>query len=345
MKLVALLILLFGLAVAGYGTSEIFLRRPLTDATPVGIVIRPGSGVHAISKSLKENDIISNRFIFETYVWITKTQSRFQTGSFNLLSGASYASIVRDLTRSVTAERTITILEGWGIREIGEYLEREGVLRAEELKRVTGTPAVDYRRDEKANRPFDVAAEFPLVGGKPDYVSLEGYLFPDTYRIKRDEAPEEVVRTMLRTLELRIDESLRQEIEASGHTVFEILTIASIIEREVQSNADRYLISDVLWRRLEAGIALQVDSSVNYVTGKKTPSISFVDRDIDSPYNTYQYPGLPLGPIGNPGRASILAAIRPKANQYWYFLAGTDGVIHYGRTLEEHGENRARYLR
>jgi len=125
----------------------------------------------------------------------------------------------------------------------------------------------------------------------------------------------------------------------------EMLTMASIIEREVRGDVDRKMISDLFWRRLDIGMALQADSTVNYVTGGKNPSISFVDRDIDSPYNTYKYRGLPPGPISNPSLSSIEAAIYPEQNNYFFFLTDPAGKVYYGRTLGEQGANRALYLR
>ena len=339
-----ILIILAALAF-DFGFYETYLRRPGSKSENVPLTVEPGTGVKAIAAELKNKGAIRSRFIFETYVWISGTQARFQTGKFYVRSGQSYAKIVKQLTSPGVSEREITLLEGWGIREMAEYLKRQGIAEVEDFYRIAGTPATDYRNDRDAFRSKDFSQEFAFLAGRPDYVSLEGYLFPDTYRIPLEVTAEDIVRVMLKNFDRRINQELRAEAESRGRTLFEVITLASIIEREVRADADRALVSDILWRRLDAGMPLQVDSSVNYLTGKKTPSISFDDREIDSPYNTYKYPGLPLGPIGNPGLSSILAAIRPKTNNYWYFLAGTDGVIRYGRTLEEHGENRVLYLR
>jgi len=120
--------------------------------------------------------------------------------------------------------------------------------------------------------------------------------------------------------------------------------MASVIEREVRSEEDRALVSDIFWKRVEAGRGLEADSTVNYITGHSKPSVSYEETRIDHPWNTYKYRGLPPGPIGNPSLSSLIAAIRPKANPYWYFLTDPQGKVYYGRTLEEHSANR-KYLR
>jgi UPF0755 protein len=167
---------------------------------------------------------------------------------------------------------------------------------------------------------------------------LEGYLFPDTYRFYAGTPAETVVRKMLDTYEAKIASLKNQPDHAD-------LTLASLVESEVKTDADRAKVADILKRRLAAGMPLQLDSTVNYATGKSSPAVSSNDLAVNSPYNTYKYKGLPPGPIANPGMSSISAALAPTPNPYWYFLTAPDGTVIYSQTLVEHNAAKAKYLK
>jgi UPF0755 protein len=147
----------------------------------------------------------------------------------------------------------------------------------------------------------------------------------------------------LNNFDNKLPPELREEIAKQKKTIFEIITMASVIEKEARGE-DMALISDIFWRRIGEGIALQSDATVNYATGKYETQPSLDDLEIDSPYNTYKYRGLPKGPIGNPGLEAIRAAIYPKANNYWYFLHTKDGQTIYSRNFNEHKANKLKYL-
>jgi UPF0755 protein len=184
------------------------------------------------------------------------------------------------------------------------------------------------------------------LAAKPAGTSLEGYLFPDTYRLFKKATPGEIVGELAANLERRLEGAgLAEKIAASGHSLHEILTLASIVEREVRSPEDRRLVADIFWRRLAAGLALQADSTVNYATGKSVAAASAEDLKTASRFNTYRYPGLPPGPICNPGLSAIRAVLEPEPNRYWFFLTDDEGQVHYAATFEEHTQNKARYLR
>ena len=150
---------------------------------------------------------------------------------------------------------------------------------------------------------------------------------------------------MLQNFDRRVTPELRAEIVASGRTLHQIITMASIIEAEIARSEDRPVAAGVLWKRRDRGMLLQVDSTVNYITGKHDPGVSREDAAVDSAYNTYRYPGLPRGPIGNPGMDAILAALRPVESPYWFFLTPRDGSTIFSRSLEEHNRNVVKYLR
>jgi UPF0755 protein len=233
-------------------------------------------------------------------------------------------------------EVSITIPEGFTLQQIGERVR-------------AALPHITPEEWETAVGPASpvLLNSYFLNQTKPPEVDLEGYLFPDTYRFFADASAEDVVLKMVVTMEGKLSDVFAETgMEFTGDlSVHEILTLASIIEREVMTDEDRALVADIFLHRLEIGMALQADSTVNYVTGKKTPSITDEDRQIDSPWNTYLYPGLPPGPIANPGRASIEAVVNPQPNEYWYFLTDDEGTVHYARTNDEHNSNRAMYLK
>ena len=237
-------------------------------------------------------------------------------------------------------EVTITTIEGWTIEETGEYLEEQGMFSKAEF--------ID------ALNKFD-ETEFPLLA-RPENKDLEGYLFPDTYRFAKEATPDEVITKMLANFSSRLDSigisaDDAQNKEFNGLTLYEILTLASIIEQESGGNGsttgdlslqdERNLVASVFYNRLEIGQALESDATVNYITGKDSPGVSAEDLQTDSPYNTYKYSGLPPGPISNPSLGSIKAAINPAESDYLYFLhKQPSGEVVFSKTFEEHKANK-----
>lgn len=183
------------------------------------------------------------------------------------------------------------------------------------------------------------------IGLKLPGENLEGFLFPDTYQFPLRVSGEEAAKKMRDNFDKKITPDLREEIKRQGKTIFEIVTMASLLEKEVRNFEDKKMVSGILWNRLDNRIPLQVDATITYITGKKTTKISIEETQIDSPYNTYKYLGLPLGPICNPGLESIISAIYPKSSQYWYYLSIPEGETIFSKTLEEHNIAKAKYLK
>jgi UPF0755 protein len=181
-----------------------------------------------------------------------------------------------------------------------------------------------------------------VVAQKPGDVDLEGYLFPDTYRFAYDASAEDIARIMLDNMAEQVNDAGRPNGDAAEMTIHEILTLASIIEREVRQPSTMKNVADIFLKRLDIGMALQADSTVNYVIEGDSPSITLDQRDnTESPYNTYKYPGLPPGPISAPSANAIDAVLNPTANNYLYFLTTDDGEIYYAETHDEHVRNKA----
>ncbi len=342
-----LIILLLMVAIsAGYLLNIFYLSSPADNAPIYKFIIEKGDSLGKISYKLKETGIVGNRFLFETFVWLKGVSQRFQYGIFNLKPGMSYREIVDLTTLPQPSDMEVLIQEGLNLKDIASIMEEKGLISADNFWKITGQPAIDYRKNKGATKPdADLVKEFSFLADKPSFVSLEGYLFPDTYRLHKDSGAEKIVRKMLQNFDEKLSADLRNEIKRQGKTIFSIITMASIIEREVRNYEDRQMVSDIFWRRLRAYMPLQADSTVNYVTGKSDPAASYADIKIDSPWNTYKNQGLPLGPICNPGIDAIKAAIYPKPNSYWYFLTTPEGEVIYGKTLDEHNKNKAKYLK
>lgn len=311
-------------------------------------IIEPGQGVNKISENLYKAKLINSKFYFEAYIWQKKLQSDLQAGQYILNSMLSMKKVAVILSSGQVQdkEKTIKIIEGWNLSDIGYYFESLGLFQAEELMELVGYPKVDYRVNKNMAIGKDYSDQFIFLADKPKYYSLEGYLFPDTYRIFSDASLDEIIVKMLSNFDKKLTEVMRNDINNQGKTIHDIIIMASIIEREVFASDDRRVVSGIFWDRLKIGMPLQADSTVNYITSKKTPAITLEDKEIDSPYNTYKYKGLPSGPISNPGLNSIKAAIYPKKTEYLYFLNRQDtGETIFSKTLGEHNRNKAKYLR
>ena len=273
----------------------------------------------------------------------------------------------------IAREKIFSVEKGQGLLEISQNLEKEGLIRDKIffilyvlLKgKEKNLQAGKYYLSSSMNIPQiaqkiisgDIAkikVTIPegftkreieeKLGIKLPGENLEGYLFPDTYYFPIDLNGEEVVKVMRENFEKKIA-PYKEEIEKSGKTLHEIVIMASLLEKEVKTKEEKELVAGILWKRLKVGMPLQVDATITYITGKKTTKIPLEDLQIDSPYNTYKYKGLPPGPICNPGLESILAALYPKESEYWYYLSTPEGKTLFFKTLEEHNLAKAKYLK
>jgi len=341
--IISLLLILFaGATISGYFMMEFFWKKPKADAKISVLTVEKGDGVKKISSSLKDAGIIKSSFVFETYVWLIGAQGVFQPGEYGLKAGENIYSLVRELTNVSVKENQYTLIEGWDLKDISTYLKKNGLIKEDDdLYYLTGRPVADYRK-EKID--FKGGWNYEFLADKPAYVSLEGYIYPDTYRILAEGTAESLIKKALNNFDKKLTLELREEIKRQKKTIFEVVTLASIVEKEVKTEADRKIVADIFLRRIAKGMALQSDATVNYITESGRARSTFSDLRIDSPYNTYKYPGLPLGPICNPSIEAIKAVIYPQANNYLFFLTDKDGVTHYAKTNAEHNANRAKYL-
>lgn len=339
-----LIILIIVLGVL-YIYQGIYFPKDSASRTEALFLIKKGEGVKEISSNLEEEGLIKSELLFEVCVFLGGKAKNLQAGRYSLSPSMSISQIVEKFVSGDVIGEEITIIEGWNLRDIGWYFENRGMFQAEELFEVAGFPLIDYSEATDLPKPKDFSKEYDFLRDKPNYLGLEGYLFPDTYRISHAMTIEEIVELALDNFGQKLTPSLRKEIANQGKTIFQIITMASLLEKEVITLEDKKMVAGILWKRLEKDIPLQVDATIAYITGKKTTRISKEETGIDSPYSTYKYRGLPLGPISNPGFESILASVYYKDSRYFYYLSTPEGETIFSETLEEHNIAKAKYLK
>lgn len=323
----------------------IYLPKNSSANEDVVFDIEKGSGLREISLKLEEAGLIKWAPLFQIYALVAGRGGKLQAGSYSLNSSMNMPEISEKFARGEVIKNFFTVIEGWSLRDIGQAIEGKEIFQANELWRIAGFPAIDYSKANDLLRPHDFSQKFAFLKEKPANSGLEGYLFPDTYEIGQRKDPEEIIEIMLANFDKKITLDLRAEADRQAKTIFEIITMASLIEKEVKTKEDKELVSGILWKRIKIGMPLQVDATISYITGRQGTKISIGETQTDSPFNTYRYRGLPAGPISNPGIESIKAALYPKESSYLYYLSSSDGTTIFSRTLEEHNIAKAKYLK
>lgn len=307
---------------------EVYIPVNPNSHETVTYTVEKGIGDEEISSALKDLGVIRSVYFFRLYTVLSLRHLSLQAGKYNLSPKMSTYQIVKKMYSGDIVTEKLRILEGWTIDDMGDYMESKEICTKDWFISLT---AKDY------------SADFDFLKDKPEDASLEGYLFPDTYAVAEGETCEHILSMMLNNFGKKLTLELREEIAEQNKSIFDIVTMASLLEKEVRTLDDKKIVSGILWKRIGADMPLQLDATVNYVTGKSDASVLIKDTKIDSPYNTYKYKGLPQGPISNPGVDSIMAAIYPTATKYWYYL--TDGITHFSETFEQHVAAKAKYLR
>ncbi|ACA59431.1 endolytic transglycosylase MltG [Candidatus Desulforudis audaxviator] len=300
-----------------------------TDPVLVEIPARASTG--QIGAILADKGLIRNATAFRLYARFRRLDAVLKAGEYELSPSLSTPEIIEILAQGRARLVAFTIPEGLTLKQTAVLLADRGFVDADVFTRLL---------DEKA-------ASHPLLSGLPEEQrSLEGYLFPDTYMISIGTSEEQIIRLLLARFE---EETARLDLErraaAHGLNLHEAVTLASLIEREARVAEERRVISGVLHNRLKRNMLLQVDATIIYALGDfDRQVVLYRDLEVDSPYNTYRYSGLPPGPIASPGRDSLIAAVDPDQHDYLYYVAKPDGTHAFSRTLAEHNANKRRYL-
>ena len=288
-----------------------------TPASPVRVVIPVGASFAQAADSLADAEIIDNPKLFRLYAMLRGRDRALKPGTYVLRAGQSYGAILRDLTEGRGLVHTVTVPEGFAISTIVPLL----------------ASALELSRDSLDAAVRDSALRAEL--GVPTR-TLEGYLFPDTYSFPAGTSARDVVRAMVRRFEQAWQPEWDARLTEIGMTRHEAVTLASIVEKEARLAEERPVIAAVYRNRLRIGMALQADPTVQYALGGHRARVLYKDLEVDSPYNTYRYPGLPPGPIASPGAASLEAALHPADVRYLYFVAHPDGHHEFRETFGQH---------
>lgn len=298
------------------------------------ITVEDGDDFSSIVDQLEEEGLIEYKFLFKLYAWFSKANQKVVAGTYELNTEMDYRALIVNMSTSSSTRQTVdvTIPEGYNLDQIFQLLEDQGV------------STVDKLQSMAAEWPYkwDFLQDIPLG----DYHRLEGYLFPDTYTFYQGEDPKYILNKMLNNFYNKMSEYFGQFTEESVYSLHDIVTIASMIEKETDGT-DQKTISSVIYNRLENLSAetvgfLQVDATLVYINGGRVPTEE--DKTINSPYNTYLYKGLPAGPISNPGMTALYAAMNPDSTSYYYYVLNPETNKHeFSRTYAEHQALQARY--
>lgn len=326
---VFLVVLMLMLLSAGYILSE--LTKAVSKVSrEVGVTIPAGSSNQEIARILAEQKVIKSKLVFLLYSKYLGYDRSLKAGSYVLDLSWDLFEILEELKKGQVRTTTFTIPEGYTIEQIAERLSKNGLVNKEKFLSLTNSSQFKI--------PFleDVGSEGYL---------LEGYLFPDTYQVAEEMDEADIIKMMLNRFTEVYDESMRDRAKKLGLTDHELITIASMIEKEAKYDQDRALIASVIYNRLQIGMPLQIDATIQFALETPKANLDYQDLEVESPYNTYKISGLPPGPIGAPGKASIEAALYPRETNFLYYLAKQDGTHVFSRTLQEHNTAKLKYFK
>jgi UPF0755 protein len=288
-----------------------------SDSTPVTFSVSKGENIREIASHLAADRLIRSPIGFYLLVKFLRIERQIQAGDFRLQRTMNSSVIAKELTHGMM-DTWITILEGWRVEEIATKLAKE----------------------------LDIPEKEFLS------VAQEGEMFPDTYRVPKDASAAAIVALLRENFQKKITPKMSEDIKKESVTLEDVIILASIVEREGKTGEDRPVIAGVLINRMQKGWPLEADATLQYALGYQSNEKTWWKKDltdedklIDSPYNTYTNPGLPPGPIANPGIQAIMAVIYPKKTDYMFYLHDAKGNVHYAKTLEEHERNIETYLK
>lgn len=307
--LLLIFIFIFGLAVTWFC---VLLVMPSKNTETVTLAIKKGDGSEQISTQLKTAGLIKSKLVFKAYLFINNKIDKVQVGEY-FFQQTNIPKIVSAITQAKDKrqEISITLVEGWTNNDMAAYLEEKGL---------------------------SIKEEFLELAQKK-----EGYLFPDTYRVFIDGSAKDLTDKMLANFDSHVTEEMRQAYKNKGLSLNEAVVLASIVEKEAKLKSDKKIVAGIFLHRLQLGMKLESDATVNYITQKNTTRPSYSDVAVDSLYNTYKYSGLPPGPICNPGLDSLQAVAQPEETDYLYFLNTPNNKLVYSVTGEEHIANKNKY--
>ena len=304
----------------GYNWVDHQLHQPANPGnSKVRFVVPQGATFHEVADTLHRVGLIDSVMVFDLYARYKHLDRNVQAGAYELSRNLNMIDILTALQSAIPDEVFVTIPEGYTIKKTAAALDRGGVIKGSDYiaLAVQGQFTYDFLKD------------------LPPGASLEGFLFPDTYLIPRNGTAKDLIKLQLDTFKKLWDDTRQSQAGQRKLNPLQILTIASMIEREARYQEDRPLVASVIYNRLSAGWLLQIDATVLYAKGVWQSSVTKEDRMVQSPYNTYLHTGLPPGPIANPGIKAIDAALQPANTGFLFYLSDPQGHNHYAKTNEE----------
>ena len=325
----------------------ISINFPLTCQEECNFSITKGENLKSISDRLRNEKFISSSMLFQFYVKIKGQEKNIKAGDYPFtpfrdesLTGFALPLTITNITKIITNGKltnnnSFLIAEGETMLEIEENLKGKGLIDA-------SSSLKDWKIEDFLEKKYlDIFSEISLD------VPLEGYLFPDSYHLPQGLEEKEILSIFIDNFVSKIENDLFFDIKEQKRSFYEILIMASLLEKEVREETDKRMVADILWRRLGTNFPLQIDATICYAEFRSFRKCSLTRElfELDSPYNTYLYKGLPPTPINNPGIESMQAALNPLANDYWYFLTDREtGKTIFSETFEQHLEARGKYI-
>lgn len=288
----------------------------------VYVRVAPGMSSDRIGQLLVEKGIISSKAKFWLATKINGADSKFKPGVFAMTRNMSVGDAMSILLNAKSSVVRVTIPEGFNLKEIAQRLEESGLVDAKE-----------FLQAAKNYAPYDYMVKKPDA----DY-RAEGFLFPDTYEFSNDSSPEDIMKRMIDEFDSKLTPDVKQKLREKNLSVYDMVILASLVEKEALFKKDMPVIAQVFYKRLKINMPLQTDTTITYLIGAKE-DVSIADTKVDSPYNTYQHYGLPPGPIASPGMDAINAVLEPAGTDYLYFVADRQGNNYFSSSYAEHMAN------
>ncbi|NMO96781.1 endolytic transglycosylase MltG [Paenibacillus lemnae] len=333
LAIAALVLLLFAGGAAWYVWEG--MKPVEASEEAIEFTIQPGMGTSGIAELLKKKGIIKDDLLFKGYLKLNNEGNRFMAGTYETSPGITYDQIITMLNNGEVKPAEMirfTIPEGFTVLQMAETIAKESGLDRDELLSLM---------DTNSGWDSELAKQIPEQAALRHH--LEGYLFPATYELPKDVTAETVIQTMLSQTDKRLEEITDWEtlLAQRGLTLHELLTVASLVEREVVADQERALVAGVIYNRLEQDMKLEIDATVQYLLDKPKERLLYKDLEVENPYNTYRNKGLPPGPISSPSLDSIKAALMPEKSDYLFYVTKKDGTQEhlFAKTYKEHLKN------
>ena len=306
--------------VLAFNTTDEAAPKNLDPNQTIFLAVKKGMSASDITDELLKHGIITNKKAFWLQVKKSDAAGKFKTGTYAFRPNTPPEDIIAKLVAGETTQVKFTIPEGFGVKEIAERLDAEGLVDEQE-----------FLAKAKTFAPYSYIEQ-----DKDIRYACEGFLFPDTYILHDEPSVDGILQMMAEDFDQRLTPKMRKRAAELNLSIHDLITLASLVEKEAMYEEDRPIIAQVFFKRLKIGMPLQTDTTIQYLLDAPKEDVSIKDTKIESPYNTYQIKGLPPGPIASPGMAAIEAVLYPADTDYLYFVADRQGHNHYSKSYAEH---------